>query len=324
MLWGRAAGRCAEPTCRRQLFEDATETDDPSVIGENCHIVAEKDDGPRPNPAMPLEARNAYSNLILMCRNHHKMIDDQENKYTVERLHDMKDAHEKWVRENLEYDAAKQQDDEKYADMLDTWQRLAHVDDWMAWSSHVLSNGQPSMHTEIDKDLLELRSWLLNRVWPERYIDVENAFHNFRNVLSDLQEQFRRHAEPLWGGEMLWTKKFYKIDEWDPAKHQELLRRFNFHVDVVDDLMLELTRAGNLLCDRVRESFAPSYRLKEGRLVIQTGPNMRFEYKNVVVQYSADERAVARPYPGLVAFLSERSGRDMHFGKGTVPTERDD
>ena len=106
MLWGRAAGRCSKPDCRVDLYEDETETDDSTLVGENCHIVAEKDDGPRPDPAMPVARRNSYANLILLCRNHHKVIDAQEGEYTVELLHRMKSEHEAWAREKLGFDAA--------------------------------------------------------------------------------------------------------------------------------------------------------------------------------------------------------------------------
>src|SRR5262245_19352652 len=113
MLWGRAAGRCSWPDCRVDLYMDETGTDDPTLVGENCHIASEKDDGPRANPAMPIQQRNSYANLILLCRNHHKVIDAQELEYTVERLHQMKTGHESWVRKQLELDEAKQFDDEQ-------------------------------------------------------------------------------------------------------------------------------------------------------------------------------------------------------------------
>jgi hypothetical protein len=37
----------------------------PVVIGQEAHIVAEEDDGPRGDPTMPIGDRNAYANLIL-------------------------------------------------------------------------------------------------------------------------------------------------------------------------------------------------------------------------------------------------------------------
>jgi len=101
MLWGRAASRCAFPGCRQELVMDASQTDDESLIGEACHIVAQSPSGPRGDSPLTPEQHDHYDNLILLCRNHHKRVDDQENTYTVQCLLEMKAAHEKWVRETL-------------------------------------------------------------------------------------------------------------------------------------------------------------------------------------------------------------------------------
>lgn len=315
MLWGRAACRCSEPNCRIELYEDETETDDATLIGENCHIVAESDDGPRADPTMPIERRNSYGNLILLCRIHHKIIDSQPKKYSSEYLAKMKKAHEDWVQSQLSFDEKKQKDDEYYSGMIDEWQRLAHLDEWTSWSSSLLSHGQPSIWKEVDDDLFKLRKWLLNRIWPGRYPKLESALNNFRLVLQDFQEKFREYAEPF-GGDELMTRKFYHIQEWNEEKYNRLARQYDFHVDLVEDLMLELTRAANLVCDQVREFVIPSYRLSEGRLSVESGPNFDFKWQRSVVQYDAEERKKDQPYPGLASFYTERADRDLHYGEG--------
>lgn len=99
ILWGRSGNRCA--ICRRELVMDSTGIDSNSVIGEECHIVAREINGPRGSSLLPLEERDNVENLILLCRNHHKLIDDQQNTFTVESLYEIKSKHEKWVRESL-------------------------------------------------------------------------------------------------------------------------------------------------------------------------------------------------------------------------------
>jgi tetratricopeptide (TPR) repeat protein len=101
MLWSLAAGRCAFPGCRRELFMDASQTDDESLVGEACHIVTQSPTGPRGDPSLTPEQLDHYDNLILLCQVHHKLIDDQPDTYTVQRLLQMKAAHEKWVRVSL-------------------------------------------------------------------------------------------------------------------------------------------------------------------------------------------------------------------------------
>ncbi len=126
-LWGRAAGRCSFPDCRVEVFFEE-EASNPTLIGENCHIVSES--GPRADPAFPEDLRNSYSNLILLCRNCHKIIDDPENGekgYPVEKLRDMKLLHEAWVREKLGFDLNKQLDDEAYADIIEQWEFRACI-----------------------------------------------------------------------------------------------------------------------------------------------------------------------------------------------------
>ena len=45
------------------------------------------------------DERNSYDNLIVLCRNCHKITDDQPNLYTVEKLQALKHAHkEKFLR----------------------------------------------------------------------------------------------------------------------------------------------------------------------------------------------------------------------------------
>ena len=95
MLWGRSGGMCA--ICREPLFEDESETDDPSVLGEECHIVAREKDGPRGDDPLHEEKRDLYANLILLCLKHHKIIDDQPDKYTVELLQQIKADHLKFA-----------------------------------------------------------------------------------------------------------------------------------------------------------------------------------------------------------------------------------
>ena len=76
--------------------------DDESIIGDECHIVSGACGGPRYDPSFARENVDDYSNLILLCKNHHKLIDDQESQYNASRLTELKAKHEKWVFGRLE------------------------------------------------------------------------------------------------------------------------------------------------------------------------------------------------------------------------------
>ncbi|MGP0060068.1 MAG: hypothetical protein ACLPID_12360 [Beijerinckiaceae bacterium] len=321
MLWGRAAARCSMPDCRISLVLDDTETDDPALIGEMAHMVAEKDDGPRGISPMTPEQRDLYDNLLLLCRNHHGEIDRQPETWPVGRLQQIKADHETWVRLSLHgFDTLKQKDDETYVGCIDEWSRRCHLEHWTEWTSSIFSEGQPSLDVAMNKDLEQLCRWMMKRIWPGRYSGLESAMRNFAYVLQDFLRVFNKHAEKPWANaDEIWTKKFYRIDDWNPELYSVLAQRYEHHVDLVQDLLLELTRAANLVCDNVRTHLLSSYRLNEGRLSIISGPHADLSWKEAVVEYDEAARAAVPPYPGLNAFLTARASRDMYFGDVPAP-----
>ncbi|RPJ75733.1 MAG: HNH endonuclease, partial [Alphaproteobacteria bacterium] len=88
ILCTRSGNRCALPKCHKELVINKTESDRESLIGEMAHIKGEKPEAPRYDDSMTDKQRNAYDNLIFVCTSCHKMIDDQPNTYTVEKLHE--------------------------------------------------------------------------------------------------------------------------------------------------------------------------------------------------------------------------------------------
>ncbi|AEU37467.1 hypothetical protein [Granulicella mallensis] len=96
LLWGPSGNLCA--FCRRELKIDATNEDDESIVGDECHIISGQTNGPRYDPNFPAHLIDEIDNLMLLCRVHHKMVDGQPLTYTVEALHQMKARHEAWHR----------------------------------------------------------------------------------------------------------------------------------------------------------------------------------------------------------------------------------
>jgi hypothetical protein len=83
------------------LVLDETELDAESVVGDECHIVSGASNGPRHDPSYPPEEIDELSNLLLLCRVHHKMVDDQQETYSSELLRSIRSNHEKWVESKL-------------------------------------------------------------------------------------------------------------------------------------------------------------------------------------------------------------------------------
>ncbi|KJY41500.1 hypothetical protein VR41_12385 [Streptomyces sp. NRRL B-1568] len=101
ILWVQAGGLCA--ICKEQVITPGTASDDPSVFGEEAHIVARSEGGPRAG-GLAEDLINHHTNLILLCSKDHKRVDDQPNHFTVERLRLIKSEHEAWVRSVVDAD----------------------------------------------------------------------------------------------------------------------------------------------------------------------------------------------------------------------------
>jgi hypothetical protein len=77
LLWGKAALRCAFPECRKALSRTPEEERPDYPLGEQAHIVSHAKGGARDDGSVPDEERDRYGNLILLCRDHHVVIDHE-------------------------------------------------------------------------------------------------------------------------------------------------------------------------------------------------------------------------------------------------------
>jgi len=95
---GRSGGCCNK--CRTQVFVE-NEFTEQARLGDDAHIWAYSDDGPRGNETGAPANRNDRSNLILLCKNCHAEVDQQPKKFTPQVLSDLRDGHYKWVEDTL-------------------------------------------------------------------------------------------------------------------------------------------------------------------------------------------------------------------------------
>jgi hypothetical protein len=97
----RSGNTCAFPACRAVLVERKAFGTRPVILGEIAHIVSASPDGPRGGHYLPPGEHDKHTNLIFLCPEHHKIIDDEPHAYTVERLRQMKKEHEEAVEKAL-------------------------------------------------------------------------------------------------------------------------------------------------------------------------------------------------------------------------------
>jgi len=89
-LFALSGNVCAFSSCSANIVNMEYGT----LIGEVCHICGRQPGTARYDPSQTESERNAFENLIIMCPEHHKIIDDNEEKFTVEVLVTMKKEHE--------------------------------------------------------------------------------------------------------------------------------------------------------------------------------------------------------------------------------------
>ncbi|HEY0428423.1 MAG TPA: TIR domain-containing protein [Pyrinomonadaceae bacterium] len=87
-LFALSGNKCAFPHCSSLLVDEKSG----SIIGEICHIKGKNPGSPRYDETQTDEQRNSFDNLILMCPIHHKIIDDNAETYTAERLQEIKNS----------------------------------------------------------------------------------------------------------------------------------------------------------------------------------------------------------------------------------------
>jgi hypothetical protein len=305
ILWGKSGNRCA--ICRTLLYDNEIETDNPALIGEECHIVAKEENGPRGNSSLSSEERDFENNLILLCCNHHTIIDTETVNYTVEKLHTIKSEHEEWVKKSLNI-----QIDKSLLSMcvtIEKWETIVNVKNWTNNFGGITYNVNSRISKQYYNSLKEADDFLLKRFKINTFNSTEEEFDNFRKILHDLIQVFNKYIDwKLMNSDSYITELFYKIDRWDPEMYNLLLDKYNFHVRLINDLTLELTRSANRIIELIRENIDPSYFQKEGKLMLHFGADINLMEHKIIPIYQNTEK-----YNGLKDFCLEREKRKPEY-----------
>jgi len=88
-LFALSLNQCAFPKCTNRLVDPSG-----AVTGKICHIKARKP-GRRYDPAQTDDERHGFDNLILLCGQHHDIVDGDPNTFTVDLLKQFKRQHER-------------------------------------------------------------------------------------------------------------------------------------------------------------------------------------------------------------------------------------
>ncbi|MCP4553715.1 MAG: SAVED domain-containing protein [Bacteroidetes bacterium] len=98
-LWVKAGARCEFRGCNELLYKDNLTLKETNYA-EIAHIVGALKTGPRGTFPLHMNKRHLCDNLMLLCKNHHKLVDsiEHEHEYPVELLRGFKSEHEERIR----------------------------------------------------------------------------------------------------------------------------------------------------------------------------------------------------------------------------------
>lgn len=94
-----SSGGCCNK-CRTQVFRE-NEFGEKARLGDDAHIWAYSEDGPRGDAEGAPKNRNISKNIILLCKNCHTEVDQQTKYFTPKRLIEMREEHYYWVNSCL-------------------------------------------------------------------------------------------------------------------------------------------------------------------------------------------------------------------------------
>lgn len=146
ILIGKSAGKCEFRGCNKRIIEEGL-TKLSGNYSNFAHIIADSPDGPRGDIQKSALLAKDESNIMVMCREHHKLIDDNPNTFTIEALHEMKEEHETYISKLLTIELKSK----------------VHV---VTYNSNISNRSSLISKEQIDESIFE------QRVWADRYINM--------------------------------------------------------------------------------------------------------------------------------------------------------
>lgn len=101
-LWAQCGGFCQNPNCNKYLF--AKVEDDVVSLANLAHIIGHGKNGPRSEHELAdYIDKDGMTNLVMLCLECHKVVDELENKFPVEQMKEWKLSHEMKINSLFDY-----------------------------------------------------------------------------------------------------------------------------------------------------------------------------------------------------------------------------
>lgn len=91
ILYAKSGNRCAYPGCDEKLVYDEVNQ------SEMAHIISGQENGPRHIPGYNNGNYDIEENILVLCKKHHKKVDYQIEDFPIQKLREMKYAHENYI-----------------------------------------------------------------------------------------------------------------------------------------------------------------------------------------------------------------------------------
>ncbi|MEG4350448.1 hypothetical protein QUA74_11950 [Microcoleus sp. LAD1_D3] len=101
-LWAQCGGFCQNPNCNKYLF--AKVGDDVVSLANVAHIIGHGKNGPRSEHELAdYIDKDGMANLVMLCLECHKVVDELEDKFPVEQMQEWKSSHELEINSLFDY-----------------------------------------------------------------------------------------------------------------------------------------------------------------------------------------------------------------------------
>ena len=198
ILFALSGNECAAPECTVSVVIPATGKSNAQILGNICHIYSFAENGPRGKAGLTEQDINSHENLIVLCPNHHTVVDRQQESYPASTLRKWKETHEGKTRKDLPEDLDSGQADVIYypVDLVDK-----HIKNEIGQlrksqffvecdgGSTALTLAGKLLDGELRGGTESVRSWALT--WCARILTAEDKL--------DEAEEFLKQAKHLGG-----------------------------------------------------------------------------------------------------------------------------
>lgn len=189
VLMGKSGGKCEFRGCNERITEEAV-TNTTGNYGNFAHIIADSPNGPRGDEILSKKLCDSQENIMVMCRVHHKLIDDNPEIYTVDVLNKMKKEHEDYIDKLLEVEKRAKVNVIKYSCKISDRSRILE-------------------ENQISNSVVEQGYWINNTIdlSGNKYDESEEESF-FKLEADNLKRLFNQQVKPLLTDEKNTNKCF--------------------------------------------------------------------------------------------------------------------